>query len=551
MAEDALPRAEGEDYDLSFGRSVLPDPATPAHKQGESSPSKIKTREYEDAVALALFADDVKPESASSLGIMEALEEVVSTPRREVKAGGNTSVVYLTDLSLICGRRFANKSIFCIKLETDCGVAHKGGNFYDRKDSNMYGLYIIGSDCTSDQAICDPYLPACAATEEQLREYPTRNKTKAELAKLFSVSTASSVALSCTDAGEEVGALKAALLAKTPGRPKSKNLALPKINMFPLKPDPSRLESWKANLGTDFIVHSQDCQESIRNFFRDWPVFLKKVDSQHDALSTVSANQNWRLINLESTIGVNSREDDDLPLSLWGSVQYVKQMHDEFDEVFDQRAVISCKTYEILKKNISSLLASTASGSTRSHDKLKKDLDIFKLNFSSSVKDSNTLSVNFSNLKKEFSSSMSKIGTSLKHFKDDIGILSATVNRSSTLPAVGNSSNLSLSPQVNGSDLQDKLNLLEVKLKALMSTDSHNKEAVRICGLTFDSPADLEAWQIKNTPASLPFGGFTNFFILLARVSTGHRSQSDTLKNMDLAKKLALSAAECLIIGTF
>ena len=145
---------------------------------------------------------------------------------------------------------------------------------------------------------------------------------------------------------------------------------------------------------------------------------------------------------------------------------------------------------------------------------------------------------------------MQNISTSLKHFNTDIGVLSATVQGFSSSTSVGKSTGFSQGSQTT-TDLEDKLRLLEIKVKSLSTADTSTKESVRICGLTFDSPADLEAWQIKHTPASLPFGGFTDFFILLARVSTGHRSQSDTLKNMDLAKKLTLSAAECLIIGTF
>ena len=60
-------------------------------------------------------------------------------------------------------------------------------------------------------------------------------------------------------------------------------------------------------------------------------------------------------------------------------------------------------------------------------------------------------------------------------------------------------------------DLDDKLKLLEKTMQSLGTSDAQDKEIVKICGLTFESTADLEAWQIKNTPASLPSGGFTDF----------------------------------------
>ena len=101
--------------------------------------------------------------------------------------------------------------------------------------------------------------------------------------------------------------------------------------------------------------------------------------------------------------------------------------------------------------------------------------------------------------------------------------------------------------------LHDQVTSLKATIDGFNPTAPNDtKETLVIGQYTFTSMQELAAWSELHLPASLPFGSFVDVYSYLERVNSFKDVASTTvLKNMEIRKKLELTADEALIIESF
>ena len=516
MASDAGPTREDDAApELTFGRILEFDSA--AEGSGES---RRAGEDYDADVSAALLQP--KPSEVSS--------GQAPTPRASRggkffrKKNEGVSVIWCDSSSKICGGQIGRQSLFCIRETQNCSVlAHRTNKIFITEDVRTHGLYVLGGPSTqNDQASSDLFLQASLASADQVRHYPTTSMAKEEWGKIFGLCTSSASPLSCAEAEEELSKLTSALSSKTPGKKGVQVSTLPRPKMVPIKPDPGKSEAWGLTAGKEFVEYSIDFQDTLRTSIASiQDSFRNSLEGVRDLRDTVY-NVNRRLIFTEGLVGSNSEVDPGMPSTLWDSASLLKTMVDELDDLVASRAHILPDEVAGIHSSLKALQAVGAK-TTTSVGLVSTQLDATRRGMLSSFK---------------------KIAGSLANFQTDIQSLATKVNAPTTVGLFPNT----VPTPIPTVDMENRLSLLEARVALNLTGD---QKGVRLGGLAFGSPADLEAWQNTNTPGDLPFGTFTDFFVLMARINTGHKSQTEILKNMDLAKRLVMTAGECLLLGTF
>lgn len=89
-------------------------------------------------------------------------------------------------------------------------------------------------------------------------------------------------------------------------------------------------------------------------------------------------------------------------------------------------------------------------------------------------------------------------------------------------------------------------------LSTMTSNASRENTSVSFGGFTWNNHEELHAWAQTHLPADMPFGAFVDVYSFLERVvSFRDVASSAELKNMEVRKKLGLSADEALVLESF
>ena len=508
------------DVELAFGRVLFSEQADAVDRDsGESR--RAGSDDYAAAVQAAIDSPRATEVPSQATAPTPRVPKIEKGDR---KGGEEVSVICCDETSNICGGQIGRKSMFCIRDADQCTTGtHEKVKIFSTEDKDTYGLYVRGSGQHYEQASSDVFLPRNLASDDQLRRYPTMVKNKEAWRQVFSLCTTSTLPMTCLESEEELRKLFSALSSKTPSRGvENIPTTLPKVKLVPIKPDPGKTESWGITAGREFVDFSIEFQDSARNQMATMQESVRNSVEKVLVLTKTLNNVNRRLLFTEGLVGSNKQVEAGMPATLWGSTSLLKTMVDELDELCTERAHILPTEMNSLHNNVKALqtdAATTSAGLTS----IKAQVDTSK---------------------RGLASSMSKIAGSLRNFQTDLQALASQVSSATTSHAFG----ASPTPPTSTVDLENRMLLLESKLNLGLAGD---RKGVKLGGLGFGSPADLEAWQKVNTPGDLPFGAFTDFFVLMGRISTGHKSQNEILKNMDLAKRLVMTAGECLLLGTF
>ena len=408
----------------------------------------------------------------------------------EIYRGRDISLINSCDE--ICGGVIGSTGTkFCGKLIGSCEVKSHAKKRYGEM---VEGLYVKVGD---DELLCSPVIPKELITEPVAREFLDRAFGSAdEIVQYFDFVLSredTTKVLLFEDLDLRKQEVNAAMSNKTPAkRRKTSSLAEKFDNLQ------SRLVEEEEDLSNKVLLSKTQSLVAL---------VLDAVTEDQDALSVVVEKINVLLLQVGSWPSASKSK---APASLWLAVA---ELHDEFKSVEEERM-----------RGIHSKV--TAGDLQMSEDALATDI---------------------SNLRSDTLQGFNEV-------EENIDLL-----KGSDFSAHGGYSNIgAISRSLMELEKEVKLQSIEItkQLKEMRNEVSKNElsgmYSVSYGKYTFSSIGEVGAWAEQTFDGPVPFGAFVDVYSVLQRVTSYKDiAPSTELKNMEMLKKLSLSADSGLAIESF